>query len=171
VAEEVYDEPWFVSVRVALEQGSEVVAEDGDGVPVLVRNRIGRGTVYLSLAEYCLEGYGQQTTPLRFFVDLLSGLAREKSTVHVESGSDLSWIASAQAGDEADADVVLVLANHAEDAREAVFVHRLDPASSAALEIGVGPLQPLGDGRFRVLVPAKDVALVRLTAQQPVPAP
>lgn len=159
VTAEEFTEPSFCSQDVQ-PTTAEVVAADDAGRPVLLRNKFGKGTVYLSVPEYMMEGYGAQDTPLGFFRDMILGL-RGQGPVNVTAAAsdapaqDVSWCAATQGED-----VVVAAANHGKSAVDVDVTCRGKPGK-ATLDIGQGGIKRT-DGGWRVTVQPEDVVLVRI---------
>lgn len=161
VERETYDEHAY-ALQDVQPATAEVVADDGAGNPVLLRHAYGKGWAYLSTAEYMLEGWGDQYRPLRFFVDLLRGLAHQQPVAVTQPDSaapvdDLSWL-TARRGER----TLVLLVNHGAHERVAQVV--LAEGARLALEAGGGGLietrRTAGAGRALIAVPPDDVALV-----------
>jgi hypothetical protein len=146
----VWTEPWFAPVEVVAGSG-EVLAEDHEGHPVLLRNAFGEGTVYLSTPEFMQEGWGPQDATLGFFEDLIGDLSAEAWPIVIESEGDVSWVAGRQ-GD----DGLLLLVNHHQ--REARSVRVGGSGDDARVEVGDATLQ-----QAKVDVPPEDVVVLRWT--------
>jgi len=174
-----YQEPWFCTVDLQ-PCGAEVVADDGAGNPVLLRNDYGKGAVYLSVPEYMMEGLGDYGKRLSFFESMVRGLAGHGPISVTAPGSaspqaDISWIASYQTPatmsrdlSEAEiprhADVVVVIANHG-SSRQSVDVTWRGGCKAAAIEVGKGDLKSrrqADSSVFSLDVQSEDVALLRI---------
>lgn len=166
VPQESFWEPWYCCVDVQ-PTTAEVVADNGDAkpVPVLLRNRYGKGLVYLSLPEYMMEGLGDYTTTLSFFETMIRGLAGQ-GAVNVTAPdsdspqTDISWQAAYQAEDS----IVVVLANHGESAKAVDVTCRIP---SVGGQVKVGNESVTMDKRphataFSLTVPAQDIILLRI---------
>jgi len=158
VTQDEFEEPWYAPVNVS-PTSAKVLATDHEGHAVLLRNSFGEGTVLLSTPEYMQEGWAGQRHTLGFFRQVLAGLAAA-GPVEVSSEGDLSWLAARQG----QSSVLVLLVNHASDAREARVAWR-EPARSAQVEVGVCELvvgkQPAAT-TYTVSVPAQDVILLRI---------
>jgi len=144
---------------------AEVVADDGAGNPVLLRNRFGKGTVYLSIPEYMMEGYANLDDSLKFFKAMIRGIGGTGPIDVTAPGSeapqaDISWAASYQGKDS----VVAVVANHGESAR-GVVVRWRGKCAGGAVEVGQSEVTTRSDEggtAFGVTVPPADVLLLRI---------
>lgn len=163
LSRDAYDEPPYALQDVQTET-AEVLADDGNGNPVLLRNRYGKGYAWLSTPEYMLEGWGDRYRPLNFFADLLHGLLRSGPVAVTQLGDeraadDISWIAARRGPQE----VLVLLVNHGRNEREA-DVHWRASVRHASIQAGGGRLvnvQEVDSGAvFRVTVPPEDVALL-----------
>lgn len=156
-----FSEPWFCSQDVGL-CGAEVAADDGNGNPVLLCNRYGKGEVWLSTPEYMMEGYGSQTAVLGFFKALTESLCRD-SLVSVsaaetcEPAPDISWSASRQGQD-----VLIVIANHGSSARKVSVVVRR-PCERVDVEMGPAAAAVFdgGGSRADITIGPEDAVLLR----------
>lgn len=158
-----YSAPWFYCVDTQL-CGAEVVADDGAGHPVLLRNRFGSGWVYLSVPEYMMEGLGDCSARLSFFEDMIKGLAG-RGPVSVTAPrasspqSDISWIASYQ-GDSA----VVLLVNHGASA-SSVDVTWREPCKGASVEVGLSEMTSQKRAHstvFSLSIPPEDLVMIRI---------
>ena len=159
MARREFQESWFCTVGVE-PAGAKVLAVDGDGHPVLLRNTYGEGVVYLSTPEYMMEGYGDQKNALNFFKALLPMLI-PKSPVWVESDGDLSWVASCQGANS----VVVAVANHYKSGRRANVIWR-GASVKGDLDVASGKVQVKernGATTYSISIPAEDVAVLRIT--------
>lgn len=139
-------EGYYCMVGVQAE-GAAVLADDGQGHPVLLSHPFGEGTVFVSTPEYMLTGFGDRRARLAFFAETLP-LLLEPGEVAVTGDPDVSWIACRQGDDS----LLVVAANHAPE-----------PAS-VTVTIG-GEWLPVenalaGPGGV-VAIPAEDVAVLR----------
>lgn len=159
-----FQEPWFCIVDMQL-SGAETVADDGAGNPVLLRNRYGKGWVYLSVPEYMMEGLGDYGRRLSFFESMLKGMAgmgpvSVTAPASTSPQSDISWVAAYQGADS----VIVALANHG-STEKAVEITWWGVSKDARLEVGQ---QPLSTDRqearsvFGLTIPPEDVALLRI---------
>ena len=166
VSQETFREPWYCCVDVQ-PTTAEVVADNGEAkpVPVLLRNKYGKGLVYLSLPEYMMEGLGDYATTLSFFETMIGGLAGQGSVNVTVPGSeaaqtDISWQAAYQAEDS----IVVVLANHGDSAKEVDVTCRI-PCDGGQVEVGNASVKV--DKRpnatvFSLTVSAQDIVLLRM---------
>jgi len=156
-------EPWFCSVDVQ-PCGAEVVADDGAGNPVLLRNHFGRGWVYLSVPEYMMEGLGEYSARLNFFASMVRGLAGMGPVSVTARGSDapqadISWLASYQGKDS----VVVLLVNHG-DTERPIDVTWRGACRDGRVEVGNATLSTLArksSTTFSLTVCAQDVVVLR----------
>lgn len=163
VDQQDFPEPWFVAQDVQVKT-AEVVAGDGKGSPILLRNRFGKGTVYLSTPEYNMEGHGDST--LSFFRAVLLTLGRESQVTVTAPGSDspardISWIASRQG----ESSVLICIANHGKEPSTTQVTFR-GAIVKCEVEVGSAKAEPksiTGGTRWTIAVPAEDVVLLRVT--------
>lgn len=166
VPQESFQEPWYCCVDVQ-PTTAEVVAESGTDkpIPVLLRNRYGKGTVYLSLPEYMMEGYGDYSKTLGFFESMIRGLAGQgvltvTSPDSETAQADISWQAAFQAEDS----IVVVIANHGESTKEVDVSCRI-PCDGGQVEVGNASIninRKPHAAVFRLAVQAQDITLLRI---------
>jgi hypothetical protein len=166
VKRSTYEEPWYVMQDVQPSPGAEILAAsaDKDGQPVLLRNRFGRGWLYLSTPEFCTDGYQDRSRVLGFFADLLKGLAEcQTAAVSAPSGDepapDISWMVSQRGRDR----LIFVAANHGKQQRVLDVVWRR-AVTDGEVEAGGGKLVSTvaraGRLNHRVSIPAEDVVVL-----------
>lgn len=164
IEQKEFSEPWFVTQDVQVKT-AEVVADDGNGNPVLLRNRFGKGAVYLSTPEYMMEGYNDFSRTLNFFKAVLLTLGRTSPVTVTAPDSDLptsdiSWVASRQANS-----VVICIANHSKNTSKAEIAWRA-PFVECKVEVGSAKAERkngLDNARWEITVPGEDIVVVRIT--------
>jgi len=159
VEQKQFDEPWYCAVHVE-PTTADVLATDHEHHPVLLRNRFGRGVVYLATPEYMSPGYGDLARPLHFFAALLPGLVQDVP-IRVTSAEPVSWVAAFQ-GTHA---VVVALANHGKQPTKAEVLWQ-GGHSGSTVDFGSGRLRMERSGetaRHTLSIPAEDVVVLRIT--------
>lgn len=158
-----YPEPWYAAQDIQL-KGAEVIADDGSGNPVLIRNKFGEGYVYLSTPEYMLHGFDEYKQTLSLYRNMILNTIKT-SPINVTSvgkntsENDISWTASYQ-GDS----VIAAIANHGKSNRK-VDVHWRKPCKVGTVEVGSKEIESkqVESGMvFTVNVLSEDIILLRI---------
>ena len=158
IEETAFSEPWFCAIDVRPTR-AKVLAAAHDGHPVLLSNRYGKGTVYLSTPEYMMEGYAKQDRVLTFFVRFLESLVKRFS-IRVENARNVSWVAAKQGRNS----LLFAFANHGSKPAEIdVFCENADGPARVELGTDAGTVRSGQDSKnFRLRIKAESVLLLRV---------